>query len=100
MAPRGIGNSDLAFEASLRGEKANALGRVGARLEALLQQLADLEAKVSRGEGVRAELVERHHELREQAKLQLWYLVVQREAMGLNRHHDVYRIYVIPPKLG
>ncbi len=99
MATRALGKSDLAFEAALRGEKATALGRVGSRIEALLAQLADLEAKVSSGEGVRSELVARHAELREQAKLQLWYLIVQREAMGLFRHHDVYRVYVIPPKL-
>lgn len=99
MAPRGLGTSDLAFEASLRGEKANALGRVGAQLEALLQQLKDVEAEVQRGEGIRAEQVLRHAELREKAKQRLWYLVVQREAMGLYRHHDVYRVYVIPPRL-
>ncbi len=99
MASRALGNSDLAFEAALRGEKATALGRVGQRIEALLQQLTEVEARVASGEGVRAELVQRHHQLREQAKLQLWYLIVQREAMGLFRHHDVYRIYEIPPKL-
>lgn len=99
MAGRALGKSDLAYEAALRAEKATALGRVGARLEALLQQLADVEARARSGEGDRAELAARHAELREQAKLQLWYLIVQREAMGLHRHHDVYRVYVIPPKL-
>jgi hypothetical protein len=99
MASRALGKSDLAFEASLRGEKATTLGRVGSRIETLLSQLADVEAKVRAGDGVRSELVARHAELREQAKLQLWYLVVQREAMGLFRHHDVYRVFLIPPRL-
>ena len=30
---------------------------------------------------------------------QLWALIVQREAMGLTKHHDVYRLYPIPKKL-
>jgi len=99
MASRSLGKSDLAVEALLRAEKATALGRVGERVESLLKQLAEIEATVARGEGARGELIERHAAVREQAKLQLWYLIVQREAMGLNRHHDVYRIYAIPPKL-
>jgi len=99
MASASPGTSDLAFEAALRHEKASALGRVGSRVEALLAQLKEIERLVAQGSGLRAELVERHAAVREQAKLQLWYLIVQREAMGLNRHHDVYRIYEIPPKL-
>ena len=93
-----VGTADFAFEAQLRGEKASTLGRVGHRLEALLAQLAEVEAELLQG-GDRATLVARHAVLREQAKEQLWFLIVQREAMGLFRHADVYRVYPIPPRL-
>jgi hypothetical protein len=99
MAAIKPGTADLAFEAVIRGEKASALGRTGARLEALLEQLVQIETELARGEADRGALVARHAEVREQAKEQLWFLVVQREAMGLNRHGDVYRIYQIPPRL-
>ncbi len=97
MAPA-VGKADFAFEAQLRGEKASTLGRVGHRLEGLLDQLAQVEAELAGG-GDRATLVARHAALRAQAKEQLWFLIVQREALGLFRHADVYRVYPIPPRL-
>ncbi len=99
MAGLNPGTANLAFEAVIRGEKASALGRTGARLEALLELLERLEAEVAQGLGDRAALLAQHELVREQAKEQLWFLVVQREAMGLNRHGDVYRVFQIPPRL-
>jgi hypothetical protein len=40
--------------------------------------------------------VERHQALRAEAEKYRWYLVVQREAMGLLNHEVVFEHYKIP----
>ena len=71
---------ELAIEQDLKAERAASLGRAGAALE---RALADWRSAQS------------PHTLRE-AQKRLWYLVVQREAMGLNRHREVYEVYGVP----
>ncbi len=107
----------LPVEAELLGEKASALGSAGERLEAALAAIAALDVEIAalpsaaapgaafggrdldeRERGAR-ELVERRAALRHYASEQLWYLIVQREAMGLRVHDEVYRFYKIPPEL-
>ena len=44
----------------------------------------------------RARIVARHRELRAEAENQHWYLIVQREAMGLRHHGDIYELYRLP----
>lgn len=99
-----------AIESEIRKEKAEALGRVGERLECALQalemcrrDLLDLVANrpdgvVNDGRGVpsylHAKLAE-HARLEEQARYLRACLIIQREAMGLRRHDDVDRQY--PP---
>ncbi|MBM4379447.1 MAG: hypothetical protein FJ086_09130 [Deltaproteobacteria bacterium] len=39
----------------------------------------------------------RHDSVRAEAQKNLWYLVVQREAMGLCNHGDVYALERVPP---
>ncbi len=88
----------LAIEAEIRKEKAGGLRRVGTLLESLLEELRGVEGELRTLSGeARAKAVARHRELRAQAEKQQWYLIVQREAMGLTKHHDVYEQYKIPP---
>ena len=78
----------------LQAERANALGRASDRLEAALAELARAEAALaaSPGEGRR---LARQEALAEAAEL-LWFLVIQREALGLSRHDVVYEVFRVP----
>ena len=42
--------------------------------------------------------VDHFNKTREKAKVQHYYLIVTREAMGLRKHHWVDELYSIPPK--
>jgi hypothetical protein len=89
----------LFVEKELAGEKATALAVAGERLEASLAALAALDARL-RDVGpdtlLRAELERQREPARQLASEQLWFLVVQREAMGLYQHESVYRLYGVP----
>lgn len=90
----------LAIELELLSEKASALRSVAHRLESLLAQLAELEAELAHLPNVqRLERLELHEHLRQQAEYQRWCLIVQREAMGMRNHQDVYEFYPVPPRL-
>jgi hypothetical protein len=71
---------DLAIEQELKAERASALGRAGAALERAMAAWREQPTPDS---------------LRE-AQKRLWYLVVQREALGLFKHRDVYDTYAVP----
>jgi hypothetical protein len=86
-----------AIEHELRQEMAGALGRVAEKLEGLLARMDALAAEHARGP--RADLVAEHAAVRREAELHLWYLVVQREAMGLRHHARLYAAYPVPPPL-
>lgn len=88
----------LAIEVEIQSEKASALRRVASRLETLLGELAQTERELYRLSGpARERCVARHRELRAEAEKQRWYLIVQREAMGLRHHGDIYELYKLPP---
>ncbi len=90
-------DSTLAIEVEIQSEKASAMRRVAQRLESLLAELEQTE-QVLRGLSgpTRARFVERHRELRAEAEKQRWYLIVQREAMGLRHHGDIDELYRLP----
>jgi hypothetical protein len=96
MAKEPVGGS-LAIEVEIRKEKVSALRRVGGKLEAVLSDLQTLEstfpAPSSRD---RTRFVERHRFLRAEAEKYRWYLIVQREALGLTNHDDVFQQYPLP----
>jgi hypothetical protein len=71
---------DLAIEHELKAERAASLGRAGAALERALAAW-----QKAPGTGTASE-----------AQRRLWYLVVQREAMGLRGHREVYEVYGVP----
>jgi hypothetical protein len=97
---RANGMQPLAIEVAIQKEKVGALNAVAYKLEGLLAQLAAIEASARvAGAPKRWELVKEHARLRAEAERQRWYMVVQREAMGLAHHDDVERIYPLPPPL-
>jgi hypothetical protein len=71
---------DLAIEQELKAERAASLGRTGAALERALAAWRENPSV----------------DLEREAKKRLWYLVVQREAMGLRRHREIYDVYGVP----
>lgn len=84
-------------EREVRLEQATSLGRVGRQLEVFLEKLEAVRQALEGLEGpARRPLVLAHAELRKQAELYLWYLTVQREAMGIRQHGDLEDFYPIP----
>lgn len=84
-------------EKELQAERAAALARIAGTLEGLL---AELRRRREEMEGLTGAERQRAHQaydvLRAQARLYRWYLVVQREALGLFRHDDLDRVYPLP----
>ncbi len=85
------------IEKEIQAEKAAALGRTAAMLEGMLADLHRRRDEMGRLAGdERARAEEAYATLRDQARLYRWYLVVQREALGLFHHDDVDRHYPLP----
>lgn len=85
-------------EKELKEERANTLSLAGKKLERLVQQLHTLRTEIEAlPEDARARHVEMYRELHQQARYQMWCLVVQREAVGLNQHKELEHYYPIPP---
>lgn len=85
-------------EIELRQEMAAALGRIGRTLEDAIQQLHEIGA-LARSDAEKITLRPRYFETRKKAQLYFWYLLVQREAVGLRDHSEVRNHFVIPPAL-
>jgi hypothetical protein len=90
----------LPIEHELVAEKASALAFTAEKLEAALRALAEIEQAIAVApDGERPSLAARHRDLRAHAAERLWFLLVQREAMGLYQHEPVFRLYQVPPAL-
>lgn len=86
-------------EAEIMEEMASALGRIGRKLEGLIGELNHLQARMKMAESS-PKLLNRYNEVRKQAHLYYYYLIVQREAIGLTNHDLLPKLYPIPPKPG
>jgi len=75
------GNKCLPIEQQLAGERAAALSRAMGTLEKALAELASVDGK--RFPKVREELLA-------EARERLWFVIVQREAIGLAHHEVVF----------
>lgn len=98
MIPRSRSEALASIEKELASERASALRRIATTLEGLLSRLAALEAELVSAAD-RAPRLAAHEALRREAERYLWYLVVQREAIGLRRHDEVYEVYKVPRPL-
>jgi hypothetical protein len=103
-----------AIEAEIQKERAEALGRVGERLEEALSVLQDLRQGVEevsgnpRGGSRDLEAGGGAQRDANRARYRAWharvlelrqFLIIQREAIGLRRHDEVDRQYPMPPDL-
>jgi len=106
-------------------ERAAVLGRAGEKVSAAIEKLLEIEeiiekrlsrfdqmvekSRAPHGDGelvsLRRQILKEINEeigkfnrAREYAKLRYYYLVVTREAMGMNRHHWIEDVYRIPPR--
>ncbi len=82
----------------IREEKAAALGRISRTLQEHLANLTRLRLEIEK-EPSQCN-IEAYNKVRSQAKLYYWYLIVQREAIGIRNHKLLSQFYPIPPVLG
>jgi hypothetical protein len=80
----------------IRSEKAGALARVAEGLERALADLARAEAAIAAATRVTSALLARRQDCLSEAGERLWYVVIQREALGLMRHETVFDVYRVP----
>ena len=83
------------LEDELRSEMAASLGRIAGTLQNLISQLNEIRAMSQIQEVERA----RYQELHEKARLYYWYLIVQRESIGIRNHDSLNQDYRIPDKI-
>jgi hypothetical protein len=91
-------DSIAAVEAELVEERAFSLGRVARTLEAHLAELGRIDAELSAAPDD-AGLRDAYAQTRLLAERYRWYLIVQREALGLRNHDLLERLYPLPPRL-
>jgi hypothetical protein len=104
MKARGFDpETPLQAELDIMKEKAEALGRLGERLDESLQRITSLEQRIKlleregKGVGEVNALIREFNHVRQRALQYLYYLVIQREAIGFRRHANVTGVYQIPP---
>jgi hypothetical protein len=87
-------------EQEIRQAKAEALGRLGERLDQVLARLGEIDRRLDAMPGAGLEdhqaLAVRNRWRDEAARL-AHYLVIQREAVGLRCHRAVAERYPVPP---
>jgi hypothetical protein len=96
--PPDAGQAALEYE--IAQEKASALGRLGRRLESSLAELAAFDAAHTENSQLSPEERERRRSLVAEAGVSLWYLIVQREALGLRNTVGVLQDYRVPREVG
>ncbi len=87
------------LHAEIAAEKAGALGRIAEKLEARLAACAGLAEELAGMSEERTRLLVEYESARQDAKLHYWYLVVQREAIGLYNHAIIARMYPMPRRI-
>lgn len=88
-------------EGEIVEEMARSLSRTGRRIEECLSRLRDLQGEISsalqRGQRERANLLlAEFQEVRQRAERYLYFLKIQREAVGFRIHPDFREFYPIP----
>jgi hypothetical protein len=86
-----------ALTALVNQERAGAMGLTGQRLERELAEAQRLRRAFTEADlAARPRLARLLEDAEAEVARQLWRLMVQREAMGLTRHDEVYETYRIP----
>ena len=87
-------------EAEIREEMASALGRIGKRLETLISELHHHQKHLaSCPEKEKERQIKKYQNTHREARLYYWYLMIQRESIGLRNHDLLSELYPIPPIL-
>ena len=87
-----------AFLKEIQRERGASLARITQRLERALSDLDEASAALAAQPGDAKARALRAEALAHAAEL-LWYVVVHREAMGLNRHDILDEVYRIPQEV-
>lgn len=88
----------LPIEDELLGEAASSLGRASEKLQKALAALAQFDRDAAGVPGAPDRSRERA-QLRDEARQALWYVIVQREAMGIRTHDGVLRLLQVPREI-
>ena len=90
-----------AVQDELNEERAAALGRTGRRIEAALARCVRLAAELEAEHCAerRQALTDEYRAACDDCQRWRWTLCVQREALGLNEHSWVDRVYPTPPRV-
>jgi hypothetical protein len=84
-------------EDEIREEMASALGRIGRKLEMYIAELQKLREKAaSCNDDEKESILEEFKKTRSKARLYYWYLIIQRESIGLTNHDLLQTLYRIP----
>jgi hypothetical protein len=84
-------------EEEIREEMASALGRIGKKLEMLIAELNKLKEKAAAcNDGQKVGVIEEYKKTHTKARLYYWYLIIQRESIGLTNHDLLPQLYRIP----
>jgi hypothetical protein len=106
----GRGSAFATIQREILQEIASHAGRYGHKLTELITLLKELEEKITLRkrhldwsserdrEAVNRE-IERFNAIQQEATKVQHHLIIHREAMGLWAHHDVFRLYPVPPAL-
>lgn len=84
------------LEYELLAEKAASLGRVAKKMEEVLCALRTLDQELAATKTPTTEQRARRMSLLEDAAEQVWFYVVQREAMGIREHKTAFELYQVP----
>ena len=89
-----------AVEAEINEERAAALGRAGRKVQVQFERCRGLLAQLDASDEPvdRHELLAEYREARDEFELRRWQLTVHREAIGLNDHRWIERIYPTPAR--
>ena len=85
-------------ELEIKSEMAAALGRIGSTLASLIADLRQMRKELESVPEERTEKRQKYNQLRSRAELYYWYLMVQREAIGITNHNSLRELYPIPGK--
>lgn len=100
MGRRETAESQGRIELELMEERAAALRRISQTLEALIEELQQLRARIGEVHWSNPSAdVTHYREVRRRAVRYRWYLEVQREALGLHPDHRLDEFYKIPAPL-
>lgn len=100
MSSKGPIGGTLAIEVHMKAEAASGLKSLGHLLDRQIAQLKQLREQVQSLKGpTRETKLAEYRQLRADTEQRKWYLIVQREAMGLFNHEVVHEQYRVPPAL-